>query len=326
MLDNNAGQQRNSYFLNNRKMSAEEVVVADIVCCCASCGIAAIDDVKLKLCDGGCDLVKYCSNECQENHREKHEAACKKRMAELRDNDLFDQPDSSHLGECPICCLPLSIDPRKSRMMPCCCKIVCKGCDYANVKRECEQGLRHRCAFCREPAPKSLKEHNKRVMERIKKNDPVAMTQMGKKHYNEGDYGKSLEYHKKAVELGDATAHACLGFLYYKGLGVEKDEEKAVHHLEQAAIGGHPAARGGLAAYEMENGRLERAAKHWIIAANLGNNNSLQEVKELFVRGIVSKEEYAAALRGYQAAVDATKSAERDKVEAASSAIHCHGI
>ncbi len=24
---------------------------------CASCGVAAVDDVKLKLCDGGCDFV-----------------------------------------------------------------------------------------------------------------------------------------------------------------------------------------------------------------------------------------------------------------------------
>ncbi len=36
--------------------------------CCESCGIAAIDDVKLKDCDN-CDLVKYCSEKCQGNHR-----------------------------------------------------------------------------------------------------------------------------------------------------------------------------------------------------------------------------------------------------------------
>ena len=37
----------------------------------------------------------------------------------------------------------------------------------------------------------------------------------------------------------------------------------------------------------------------------------------LFVQGVASKEEYAAALRGYQAAVNETKSAERDKAEEA---------
>ena len=42
--------------------------------CCASRGIAGVDDVKLKLCDGGCDLVKYRSDDCQELHREQHDS------------------------------------------------------------------------------------------------------------------------------------------------------------------------------------------------------------------------------------------------------------
>ena len=74
--------------------------------CCASCDVAAIDDVQLKGCDGGCGLVKYCSVDCEENHREQHDEECKKRRAEFRDKELFTQPDGSHLGECPICCLP----------------------------------------------------------------------------------------------------------------------------------------------------------------------------------------------------------------------------
>ena len=67
---------------------------------CASCGIAGVDDTRLKFCDD-CDLVKYCGDGCQENHREQHEDECKKRRAELHGKHLFDQPDESHLGECP---------------------------------------------------------------------------------------------------------------------------------------------------------------------------------------------------------------------------------
>ena len=281
---------------------------------CASCGIAGVDDIKLKFCDD-CDLVKYCSVECQENHREEHDEECKKRKAELRDRDLFTQPDSSYLGECPLCRLPLSMDPNKSTLMSCCCKIICDGCNYANQKREFEAGLQHRCAFCREPAAESQEEYNKRVMERVKKKDPVALTKMGKRHFNEGDFGKALEYYSKAAELGDADAHCELGMLYYCGTDVEKDEKKAIHHLEQAAIGGHPGARGFLANYEERIGRPDRAVKHLIINANLGCDLSLKYVKDFFVAGIVSKEDYAAALRGYQAAVNETKSAERVKGE-----------
>ena len=75
---------------------------------CASCGIAAVDDVQLKKC--ACNLLRYCGVDCQRDHRPLHKKLCKKRLAELRDKALFTQPDGSHLGECPICFLPLSID------------------------------------------------------------------------------------------------------------------------------------------------------------------------------------------------------------------------
>ena len=291
---------------------------------CGSCGITGVD-VKLKKC--ACNLVKYCSVKCQKDHRPKHKKLCKKRLAELHDKlglliemmhdkQLFTQPDRSYMGECPICCLPLSIDESKSVMMGCCSKFICIGCDYANAKREGEQGLEHRCAFCREPVPESDEERDKQVMERIKKNDPVAMTHMGKRLYGKGDYRKALQYYAKAAELGDAGAHFCLGTSYYDGDGVEKDTKKAVYHLEQAAICGHTPARGYLAFYEGGNGRLDRAAKHFIIATNLGCDLSLKYVKQAFIDGIVSKEDYAAALRGHQAAINETKSAERDEAEA----------
>jgi len=191
------------------------------------------------------------------------------------------------------------------------------GCDYANQKREYEARLEHKCAFCREPAPESDEGHFMNVMERLKKNDPVAMFAVGKKHYNGGDYARAAEYWSKAAELGDAAAHFCLGGMdYAEGFGVQKDERKAVYHWEQAAIGGHPNARAFLAIHEKDNGRLERTVKHYIIAANLGHDKSLKCLKVFFVHGIVSKDQYAAALRAHQDAVDATKSAERDKAEA----------
>jgi TPR repeat protein len=46
-----------------------------------------------------------------------------------------------------------------------------------------------------------------------------------------------------------------------EGNGVEKDEKKELHHLEEAAIAGHPVARHNLGCYEGMNGRMERAVK-----------------------------------------------------------------
>jgi tetratricopeptide (TPR) repeat protein len=279
---------------------------------CASCGKAAVDDVKLKLCTA-CDLVKYCSVECQKNHRPQHKAVCKIRLAELRDDLLFTQPDESHLGECPICCLPLPLDLSKWTVMTCCCKRICNGCYHANYLREMEQGLEERCPFCREELPETDEEIDQNYMERVKVNDPLALFQMGKKQCREGDYEGAFEYLTKAAELGDIEAQYKLATLYDDGLGVDKDEKKEIYYLEEAAIRGHPDARYNLGWHEEENMRIDRAMKHFIIAAKLGDDGALERVKNGFMDGYASKEDYATSLRGHQAAVDATKSKQRDE-------------
>ena len=138
---------------------------------------------------------------------------------------------------------------------------------------------------------------------------------MGTMRLDEGDYEGALDYLTKAAGLGVADAHYSLLVMYHNGEGVEKDKEKEMYHSEQAAIGGHPTARRNLGFKEACDGRFDRAKKHWIIAANLGDHDSLQELKRLYSNGFVTKEEYASALRAYQAAVDATKSSEREKAE-----------
>ena len=295
----------------NMSTNLEELAVEADDVCCACCGIAQVDDIKLMDCDG-CDLVKYCSIKCRENHREQHEEECKNRKAELRDKELFEQPDGSDYGDCPICFLPMPIDPRKSSFYTCCCKLVCNGCVYANYK----SNGNNKCPFCREPAVIGDEENFKRVMERAKVNDPNALRKMGKSRYDEGDTDKAVEYWTKAAELGDAAAHYQLGLMYRQGRGVEKDEEKEVYHYEKAAIGGHPDARYNLAIIEGNNENIERAAKHFIIAAKLGHEKSMQALWKFYSRGYITKEKLDATLRAHQSAIDATKSAQRDAAEA----------
>eukprot|EP00986_Skeletonema_menzelii_P008761 scaffold3801_cov150-Skeletonema_menzelii.AAC.11 len=278
--------------------------------CCASCGIAEIDDIKLMDCDD-CDLVKYCSDECQQNHKSEHEEDCKKRAAELRDELLFKQPESSYLGDCPICCLPLPIDTFSMTQF-CCSKTICKGCYAANIFREGEMRLKHKCPFCREPIPDTHQECDKQWVKRIEANDPVALCQEGTEQYDKGDYIKAFEYFTKAAELGNIRAHFRLSVLYHHGEGVEKDNGKKIYHAEEAAIGGHPQARYNLGCYEWNDyDNRERAIKHWIIAASQGEDDSIKQLMNEFKGGFISKEDLAAALRAHQAAVDATKSPHR---------------
>jgi len=211
--------------------------------------------------------------------------------------------------------LPLSIDPDKSTLMSCCCKLICNGCHYANVMREFDGKLQRSCPFCRHPRAKSQKEADLDMMKRVEANDPVAIRQMGGYCNQEGDYDGAIEYFKKAAGLGDLGAHYELSVMYREGKGVEKDDKKAVHHLEQAAIGGHPKARYNLGCLEGKSGRHERAVKHLIIAANLGHDESLEYLKLIYREGRVSKEDFASALRGHQAAIDAAKSPQREAAE-----------
>jgi TPR repeat protein len=160
------------------------------------------------------------------------------------------------------------------------------------------------------------KELVQNYMKRIKANDPAAMLQIGKRCHDEGDFGGAIEYYVKAAELGDAGSHHNLSCIYALGEGVEKDMKKYVYHMEQAAIGGHDVARYNLGCYEGNSGKVKRAMQHFIIAANLGLDEALEEVKEGFVKGWVSKEDFEAALRGHQTAVDATKSQQREEAYA----------
>eukprot|EP00984_Skeletonema_dohrnii_P005334 scaffold1874_cov89-Skeletonema_dohrnii-CCMP3373.AAC.11 len=272
-------------------MSEENEAIVD-TSSCGSCGIAEIDDIKLKECDD-CDLVRYCSDECQENHSPQHEEACKERAAELRDEILFKQPESTHLGDCPICCLPLPLDSKFVQI--CCSKLICIGCAHANKMREAES-LDPLCPICQESlmkfTPVDLK---KFMMKRVEANDPVMIRQEGILQQNEGDYNSAFEYFTKAAELGNADAHYHLAALYRDGHGVEKDKQKEVHHLEQAAIGGHPTARYDLGCEEWDNNdNAERAMKHWIIAAALGDNRPIEFMMEMSEEGYVSKDDLAA--------------------------------
>ena len=296
----------------DQNMSEDNEVVDT---CCASCGIAEMDDIELVPCDG-CDLVRYCSDACREDHKSEHEEACKKRAAELRDELLFKQPESNHFGDCPICSLPLPMDKTKSNMNSCCSKLICNGCRHANQKRENEMRLQQSCPFCREPLPRTEEENDKRNMKRIAANDPVATFQQGALLYMKGDYSKAFVYFTKAAELGDVDAHYHLSVLYMLGHGVEKDMGKGIFHAEEAAIGGHPEARYNLGGIEWEmNNNDERAVKHWIISATQGYDRSIKVLMKMFKDGFVSKEDLAAALRAHKAAADATKSEQREAAE-----------
>ena len=152
---------------------------------------------------------------------------------------------------------------------------------------------------------------------------PIAMFNIGN-YYRDGrngypqDYTKALELWHRAAELGFAKAYNSIGYHYDIGIGVELDEEKARHYYEIAAIRGDYQARHNVGCMERDEGNVDRALKHWMIAVRSGHSNSLTRINELYTNGDATKVDYAKALRSYQEYLGEIKSVQRDKAAAAS--------
>ena len=93
------------------------------------------------------------------------------------------------------------------------------------------------------------------------------------------------------------------------------DKKKAKHYWELAAMNGSSQARHNLACVEGRAGNYHRAFKHFMLSARVGDKKSLDKVKEGFMVGIISKDEYANALRAYQERYNEMKSDARKKLQ-----------
>ena len=214
--------------------------------------------------------------------------------------------------ECPICNRPLPLDDRQSSFKACCMKRVCNGCTLAARKR----GM-FDCAFCRTPIPDE-DDIIAMVQKRVDADDPVAIWYLGLQ-YRTGGFGlekdvtRAIELYERAAELGVNEAHYGLGCVYNEGSDVPKDTARAIRHWEAAAMGGDVFVRFNLGCREEDDGNCDLALQHWMISAKIGCQESLDAVKDFYMRGIATKADYAEALRGYQSAVEEMRSPDRDE-------------
>ena len=275
---------------------------------CAACGEGGDG---LKTCNA-CKLVKYCNATCQKAHRPMHKKECKQRAAELKDEALFKQPPPRE--ECGVCLLTLPLSEREISYQMCCGKTICIGCIYGVAQTD---GNRILCPFCRTPGVTSDGEAIERRNKRIEYNDAVAMNQLAS-YYDRGiagfprDYEKAMELWLRAGELGYAMAYYNIADSYRGGGGVERDMDKAKHYFELAAMGGHAVARHNIGCIEGGAGKMDRALKHYMIAAGAGCDDSLPIIRQLFMNGHATKNDFEKALRAHKEAKDDMMSDQRE--------------
>ena len=82
-------------------------------------------------------------------------------------------------------------------------------------------------------------------------------------------------------------------------------------------MGGDAVARYNLGILEEEAGNMDRAMKHWMISACAGHDKSLKQIRECYLDGDATKDDFEKALRAHKEAKDEMKSDQREAARAA---------
>ena len=69
---------------------------------------------------------------------------------------------------------------------------------------------------------------------------------------------------------------------------------------------------------ENNEANMARALQHYMIAVEFGEHKSLNKIRELYMDGHATKDDYAKALRSHQEYIDSIKSDQRDRAAALS--------
>jgi hypothetical protein len=193
----------------------------------------------------------------------------------------------------------------------CCGKSICAGC----INSFRESGCISKCPFCNsDQADKTVEEETEDMMKRVAAKEPSVMGLQGN-HYEHGlqgfqqDHAKALEqlYARVAV-FGSSVAHCNLGKLCHKG----GDIKKAKFHLEAAAMAGCKLARCINGYMEQLAVNVERAVKHWTIAASAGDYEAMHQLRTFFEQGAISRESIDSTLIAYNNSCAEIRSEARD--------------
>ncbi|EJK47202.1 hypothetical protein THAOC_34096 [Thalassiosira oceanica] len=132
------------------------------------------------------------------------------------------------------------------------------------------------------------------IQKRVDKWDAEAVYYLGQKYFY-GELGlakdvpRVIELWTEAAELGSVESHYALGIAYYIGDGVEEDKPRAIQHWQQAAMKGHVESRRNIGVVEFNKGNYKLAMKHLMISVKMGDENSLNSIKQMFMEGRATK-------------------------------------
>ena len=151
------------------------------------------------------------------------------------------------------------------------------------------------------------------MMKRVEANDAGSVYQLAN-DYHHGKLGllqdraRAMELWTRAAKLGSSQAHFQFGSTY----DAEGDSKKSKFHYEAATMAGNEDARCNLGAMEAQSGNMERAVKHWMIAASAGDYKAMHNLLIAFNHGSISRSAIDSTLTAYNDSCAEMRSDARD--------------
>jgi TPR repeat protein len=147
----------------------------------------------------------------------------------------------------------------------------------------------------------------------VEANDAASIFMLADSYYHglngiQQDRAKAIELFTRSADLGYSRAHYNLA-VNYQGVG---DLKKTKFHLEAGAMAGDEVARYNLGCMELQSGNMERAVKHFIIAASAGDSCSMNILIPSFQSGRASRETIDSTLAAYNSSCAEMRSEARD--------------
>ena len=136
------------------------------------------------------------------------------------------------------------------------------------------------------------------------------------------DEKKAFKELMESADLGNRDACCLIARSYFEGDCVKPDMNLAKYWYQIAAVRGCSASRVELAYFDLKEKDPESAVRHLMISCRQGSDDALELLGSLYRRGlkrkypIVTKDQYAEALRSHKKFSDSLKSEGRVAAEA----------
>ncbi len=223
------------------------------------------------------------------------DALISKLEEELRDVELFGPPEERE--ECPICFVPLPLEPSEISHVPCCGKMTCAACVMAAMAAD-EVG-QYTCAFCRaqvvgigDEAKDQALRNRVKLRNRVESGDAWAMFTLAE-DYELGvsgvqkDHVSAMKLWLQSAELGHIPALCAIAKSQLNNeFEVRTTKEQALKLAKAAATKGSAKGHAILGFLENKQGDLDKALKHFVHAAIGGDKRSFDMLRSLQHKGL----------------------------------------